>query len=819
MMELMKKLVVLTIISLIILPIFSNSIVGDTPSTNSSSRQDDINDVRVYLHRDNTMDTEPPTGASQPISLSNGEEVEFVLTPALFANLKVEGRQTHGTEMGFWLDLRVRTYLVIDETSITFKVLDNQVVIAEDTTTLGANFDDDLWYLSFSTPTKQDHTFNKDHTISVNINVSISGTSPPVVVEVDSGEDNGYLTLPCNQITSITTGAYHANDKAGEFYPNLPDTEQAEDRIVKFKGDIIDTIGAYDVELVQIQVVDETELMPADYIYEDDSDSGYYELEWPYNQGISYGKKFYNVYVTDNSGNEYTSSDSFTMAKYGVHIEATNTSKYGLPGDSVSYSFDVYNIGGDTDTYSISAVSSPSTWTPSLDKSNTGSILEAGHVTVKLTVFIPTTAYENEQCTTIITVTSNSDSEPPIATDTMDFVTVAKAIYSSSVSVDKTSENIDPGDSTLFTFTITNDGDGEDTYDVFWEGTKPTGWDFQLSIIGDGTSTEIEPDKRFELYLDSGDVAEALLTVSASVNPSTSSVSITLKVDSENITEPGDKIKSLTVTVTTATGPPGELILTSLVTSKTADPGSSIEPGKLNKVYFDITLDNSDSLAQANVSMNIAFPKPSGFIFEFSEESLTVSAGAKDSVQLTVSVPEDTMYNSNGYTFSVEADYDSQSTSPLEFTVAIEKVVDAKFETAVTEKTIDWQDSAEYQLKITNLGNVKNERFEIMYSGLPDDWELILSKTSVQLGDYNSSETVTVTITPSEEVQNDEEVLIEVSIETSTGTSVGDPITLTVKVEKDFSAELGNFFEEFWIILVFVIVIIVVTAVVYKRMK
>jgi uncharacterized membrane protein len=523
------------------------------------------------------------------------------------------------------------------------------------------------------------------------------------------------------------------------------------------------------------------------------------------------------------------------MANYGVHIEATNTSKYGLPGDSVQYSFDVYNIGGLSDSFSLTAESAPSTWTPTLDTSNTGTISPtwtptldtsntgtispSGQVTRKLTVFIPTTAYENEKCTTTVTATSNSDSEPPIATAIAEFVTVAKAIYSYTLSVDKNSAEIDPGDSTLFTFTISNDGDAEDTYDVFWEGTEPTGWSFQLSIIGDGTSTEIEADKRYKLLLDSGEVAEALLTVSASVNPSTSSVTVTLKVDSENITEPVDKVKSKTVTVSTESGPPGELELTATVTSRTADPGSSIDPTKMMDVYFDIKADNSDSPTQANVTMNIALPKPNGFQFEFSLDTFSVSAGSSKSVQLTVSLPENTMYNENGFKFSVEADYGSQTTSPIEFTVNIEQLIDAKIETTDSDKTIDWQDSAEYELRITNLGNVKDEELEIMYEGLPDDWELTLSSTSVRLGDYNNTKTVTATITPSEDVQADEEVAIEFTIETSNGKSIGDSLTVSISVEKDFYAELGNFFEEFWIILVFVIVIIVVTAIVYRRMK
>jgi uncharacterized membrane protein len=757
------------------------------------------------------MDTEPPTTGQPPISLSNGAEVEFTLTPPLFDNLEVIGKETEATIKGFWVDIQVQTFLVIGETSITIKVLDNTNVIAENTFYFDANSEEDDFKIPFNNPALQKYTFNKGHTIGVKINATISGTGAPEVLTVDSNSNNGYLLLTCDQVTSITVGAYDSNDNAGEFYPNWPNSE---DRKIIFKGDIIDKFGAYDIELIEIEVVGLTQKRTATYIYDDDSDSGYYENEWPYDKGIAPGKKIYNVYVTDNTGYEYVRSDTFTMADYGVFLECTNNSKYGFPGEDVPYLIDVHNIGGKSDSFALNAVSVPSSWTPGLSRSVSKSLSAGDKETITMTVSIPESASENQECITTVTATSNNDNGQ---TDQIETLTVAKAVYSFTLDVDKNSDNIDPGDSTLFTFTITNDGEGLDTYDVFYEDDEPSGWDYDLAISG--SSIVIEDGKHYQVILDGGENINALLTVSTSVNPSVSTVSITLKVESENITDPGDKVKSELIRATTETGPPAPLTLSSTPTVRTADPGSSIDSNKLMVVYFDLNLENTAVATDYNVTVDTVLPTPSGWIFEFSQDSFSMNAGSTKSVQLTVSLPERTMYNDDGYKFGVEADYDSQTTPQLELVVNIEKLVDAKLETSETAQKIDWESSADYQVIIKNLGNVKNEKLEIMYSGLPPDWKAELSSTSITLGDYNTSKSVTITITPPDDVKANDEANLEVFVETTSGKQIGESITFTTSVEKDFSAELSNFFNEFWIILVFVVVIIVITAVVYKRMK
>ncbi len=810
-----KKIIVLLTISVLVISFLPTVFSSGTATTRSASRQsDDLHDVKVFFHRsDFYMDTEPPTTGQPPISLSNGEEVEFSLIPTLFDNLEVIGKETEATIKGFWVDIQVQTFLVIGVTSITIKILDNTNVIAENTFYFDSNSDEDDFKIPFKNPALQKYTFNSGHTIGVKINATISGTGAPVVLTVDSNSNNGYLLLTCDQITSITLGAYDSDDNAGEFYPNWPDSK-SEKRVITFKGDIVDTIGAYDVELVQVEVVGLTGRETANYIYDDDSDTGYYEYNWPYDKGIAPGKKIYNVYVTDNTGYEYERSDTFTMADYGVYLECSNSSKYGYPAEDVPYLIDVYNIGGITDSFALNAESVPSTWTPGLSRSVSKSLSGGDKETITLTVAIPETAAENQECTTTVTATSNNDNGQ---SDRIETLTVAKAVYSFTLDVDKQSANIDPGDSTLFTFTITNDGDGQDTYDVFYEDDEPSGWDYELSISGN--SIVIEAGKHYQVILNGGENINAFLTVSTSVNPSVSTVTITLKVESDNITDPGDKVKSETVTVTTETGPGLPLTLTSTPTVRTADPGSSIDSNKFMDVYFDLILDNTAVATDYNVTVDTVLPTPSGWNFEFSQESFTLSAGSSKSVQLTVSLPERTMYKDDGYKFAVEAEYDSQTTPQLELIVNIEKLIDAKLETSETDKKIDWESSADYQIIIKNLGNVKNEKLEIMYSGLPPDWKAELSSTSITLGDYNTSKSVTITITPADDVKANDEANLEVFVETTGGEQIGDSITFTTTIEKDFSAELSNFFNEFWIILVFVIVIIVVTAVVYRRMK
>lgn len=805
-----KKVIVLIIFSLLILPILPTSVSTDETQTRGSTRQSDGHDVRFFFHSDNTMDTEPPTTPAQNAYLNDGEEIEFRLTPALFGNLEAYGREIEPGAYGFDVDIQIDNYAT-GASTITFKVFDDATLVAKlENYYFGPGSEESKFEVKFENPTAEKIIF--DNEIVVKINASVSGTGL-VWLELDTDSNNGYLALYCQPVTSITLGAYDFDDNAGEFYPNWPDSSK---RVITFKGDIVDTIGAYDIELVQIEVVglSDPNLLTAEYTYDANSDTGHYRYDWDYDSGIPPGKKIYNVYITDNTGHPYERSDTFTMADYGVFLECTNNSKYGYPGDDVPYLIDVYNIGGKTDSFSLNAESIPSTWTPSLSKGTTKSLTGDEKETITLSVSIPETASENDECTTTVTATSNNDNNQK---DHIETLTVAKAIYSFILDVDKNSDNIDPGDSTLFTFTITNDGDGEDTYDIFYEDDEPSGWDYKLAISGD--SIEIEPDKHYQVILDGGDSITALLTVSTSVNPSVNTVTITLKVESENITDIGDKVKSELITVTTETGPPAPLTLTSTPTVRTADPQSSIEPSKLMDVYFDLNLENTAVTTDYNVTIGTVLPTPSGWKFEFSQESFSMGAGSTKSVQLTVSLPERTMYQEEGYKFSVEADYDSQTTSPLELVVKIEELVDAEVETLETAKTIDWEASADYQITIKNIGNVKNEKLEIMYSGLPDGWKVELSTTSVTLGDFNSTRTVTITITPPDDVKADEEANVEVFVETKEGDQVGDSITLSTTVEKDFSAELGNFFNEFWIILIFVVVIIIVTAVVYKRMK
>ena len=211
----------------------------------------------------------------------------------------------------------------------------------------------------------------------------------------------------------------------------------------------------------------------------------------------AYSAKKYNFTVVDISEDTLhmravdrygeTFDENYIM-DYGVDVSISPAENIGWPGENVTFSVEVANVGKFDDNYELAAVPENAEWVANL-AGNLVSPAAGTSENVILTVTIPPTAEEGDN--TVVTVSATSQENENVK-DNASCLAHAVQWGVDVLILESWQENL-PGGTLVYTVTITNTGNVSDNYAL--ENTDNATWGLSLSEnlveVANGTSANV----------------------------------------------------------------------------------------------------------------------------------------------------------------------------------------------------------------------------------------------------------------------------------------------------------------------------------------
>jgi uncharacterized membrane protein len=310
---------------------------------------------------------------------------------------------------------------------------------------------------------------------------------------------------------------------------------------------------------------------------------------------------------------EYGFSDEWPRLKIfysppsGVDVSISPTSKSGMPENILTYTVTVKNMGGDSDTYSLT-IDDNASWSPTLSPTSL-TVLGGENQTATLSVTVPANALEGDKDNITVTATSTVDS-----TVKDNASCIAHAILGShpgvQVSISPSSQDGSSDGTLTYTVTVTNTGNITDTYTL--ENADTAGWTLTLP----SSVTDVVPDEGRQVTLTVRIPATAADGDSATITVTATSSENTAVEDSDTC-----------VANCFATHGIGVQVTISGASSKSGAPG-----GTLN---FDVNVTNTGT---GTDTFTLTVTDTKGWS-SISPTSLSLAALASGTATLSVTIP------------------------------------------------------------------------------------------------------------------------------------------------------------------------------------
>ena len=206
--------------------------------------------------------------------------------------------------------------------------------------------------------------------------------------------------------------------------------------------------------------------------------------------------------ATNDAAVENSLSGTTTVGTVTGHELTGDSDLSGDPGETVTYHFTVLNTGNAEEVYSYT-VTATNGWT-ALPVGGPFTLAMGVSETIAVTHSVPSNAGAADDSKVTFTVVGGSDSE---------VTTTANQVYELSVSAG-TLTGLKPGESGTLSFTVTNEGNGFDTYTIGYNGIWATDVSSTTEPIASGSFATVTVD--VQIPADAASGASSVVGLSAS---------------------------------------------------------------------------------------------------------------------------------------------------------------------------------------------------------------------------------------------------------------------------------------------------------------
>ncbi len=416
---------------------------------------------------------------------------------------------------------------------------------------------------------------------------------------------------------------------------------------------------------------------------------------------------------------------------YDVSLTSDDASKEVAAGQQVSYLMTITNEGNNGDRYSITSNVSkdPSTWTVQLSQTATSNIGSSSTATFTVTVRAPSTGVDiSSFCFATIKVTSQND--PTNSTSSVLLSTVLKRTYGVSITSPGI-KNLDPGDSTSYSFTVKNEGNDKDGYSL------------EATTVPDGWSASVDFDTG---KFDPGATKNATMTVQAPSTAEAKSYQFVVKA------------QSVTDNTTTATRTITANVNQEYKVSISSEGVKQVDITQDRVVNFNVRITN---LGNGEDQFNLEYYVPPQYVSKGWGGDLSTTTTSKIDADGSVNVtffaytPSKSFnppVNSKGEFFiNATSVGDNSITRQVKVSCVVKPYYDVSvLNTGPSSKNVDPDGSVVFTFKATNQGNDQDDfDLELTYPDGFEDSSIEPSSFSLSAG---ASQMVNVTVNPDRDV-------------------------------------------------------------------
>ena len=381
----------------------------------------------------------------------------------------------------------------------------------------------------------------------------------------------------------------------------------------------------------------------------------------------------------------------------GVDLTLDSETKAGEPGEQLTYTLTLTNSGSDPDSYDLT-VQKPPTWQIQLSASKVDDLSEGDSATLELQVTIPYNSPDTDTALAIVTAISRGNNS---VSNTTEALTTVATVYGLTMIVDRSAQALNPGNSTSFTYTLYNYGNGHENI------TFAASW---LPAV-DWTVTGL-PD-RVELTPFNG-IAEVTVTIAvpSSQSPYTADLKLVASVE-DNPAEQVERSVTLTVEYYAA------LQLQLEQTTATGPPGSSHT--------FSFTLTNQGNL-QDMITLSTA-GLPNSWQVQFADSNhpqvglvlVTLAPGAPMELQLTTTSSSQEIASTFQFLLVATSGNNPQVSVDELMAVMVDSSHGLELEASETTKQSLPGQPVTFSFIVRNSGNAQ-AGVQLTASGVPADW-------------------------------------------------------------------------------------------------
>ena len=414
--------------------------------------------------------------------------------------------------------------------------------------------------------------------------------------------------------------------------------------------------------------------------------------------------------------------DTTTVSQIVGVTLSENPAFIGLLGTTVPYQHTLTNLGNSTDTFSLTVASSLD-WDVQASVDAPVSLAPHESTTVEVLVTIPATAAVNITDETTLTATSSND---PVVFATAVNTTISTDTHVIAVSLTTVGDHVravKPAETTIYTYTLHNSGNGQDT--------------FTVTATTDEASWQISPTEPLIKILNLNETIKITVAihVPVSVNPT---MVATTKVTATSATDPAISDSATSVTSVYYDNP----IEVGLTLSEN-EPFHALEgttvPYEHNLTNTGNLTDTFDLIINSSAGWDVVM-EPIG--------SVTLASLASTNLTVFVPVPYGTTGNTTDETTITARSHNDPSmyASATNTTIPTNtQIISFSLTPATDSQDISPGETITYTHMLKNNGNV-SDNYTITVMTTPSDWQILPNASYTLALEIQESMPITVEI-------------------------------------------------------------------------